>query len=133
MNLTDDEKAKVADLKKEYAPKIKEANAKVNDVLTADQKKARDDAVKAARDAGKSRQEIRDAGIAAMKLTDDQKAKRADARKAIQALNKEITDKVTALLTPEQQDVLKKALASRGGRGNRGNGGGGSSGGSETN
>ena len=47
LNLTDDQKAKVEALKKEYAPKLKEA---ADSVLTADQKKARDDAVKAAKD-----------------------------------------------------------------------------------
>jgi Spy/CpxP family protein refolding chaperone len=117
LKLTDDQKAKLADLKKEYAPKLKEANEKLDGVLTDEQKKARDAAMKAAREAGQRGQEVRDAVNAAMKLTDEQKAKRADIRKTIAALNKEISDKVTGLLTTEQQDVLKKA------RGNRGNGG----------
>ena len=45
----------------------------------------------------------------AMKLTDEQKAKMAEGRKAMGELTKEIREKVTKLLTPEQQEVLKKA------------------------
>jgi len=118
LNLTDGQKAKLAELKKEYAPKLKKANEKLDDVLTAEQKKARDEAMKAAREAHKRGPEARDAAITAMKLTDAQKAKRTDIRKAIDALDKEISDKVNKLLTTEQQDVLKKARANRGNRGN---------------
>ncbi len=123
LNLTDDQKAKLADLKKEYAPKLKELSGTRDKVLTADQKKARDDAMKAAKDAGKSRREIFQAGMAAVKLTDAQKTKLAEGRKAMEALNKEIMDKVNKVLTPEQQEVLKKARPHRGNRGNRGSGG----------
>jgi Spy/CpxP family protein refolding chaperone len=123
LNLTDDQKAKLAELKKEYAPKLKELAGTFDKVLTADQKKARDDAAKAAKDAGKSRREIFQAGMEAVKLTDAQKAKLADGRKAMETLNKEIMDKVNKLLTPEQQEVLKKARPHRGHRGNRGSSG----------
>jgi len=124
LKLTDDQKSKLAELKKQYAPKTKELTGKLDSVLTADQKKARADALKAARESGKrpDRQSIQ----AAMKLTDAQKANMADGRKGMAALNKEITGNVNKLLTTEQQDVLKKALASHGnhdGRGHRGNGG----------
>ena len=51
-------------------------------VLTADQKKARDDAVKAAKDAGKKGPEVLRAARAAVKLTDDQKAKMKEDRYA---------------------------------------------------
>jgi Spy/CpxP family protein refolding chaperone len=121
LNLTDDQKAKLSGLKKEYAPKLKELSGTLDKVLTADQKKARDEAIKAARASGKRGPEVRESIQAAMKLTDAQKTKLADGRKAMQKLNKEISDKVNKLLTPEQQEVLKKARAERGNRGNRGN------------
>ena len=76
---------------------------------TAEQKKARDEAVKAAKDAGKKGRELFEAGNAALKLTDEQKAKTAECFKAMEISNKEIRDKITKLLTPEQQEVLKKA------------------------
>jgi Spy/CpxP family protein refolding chaperone len=120
LNLTDDQKAKLAELKKAYAPKLKAAHEKFDNVLTAEQKKAREDAMKEATDAKKSRREVFQAGMAAVKFTDEQKAKRAEALKGIEALNKEISDKVTKLLTPEQQEILKKAREARGNRGGEG-------------
>ena len=116
LNLTDDQKSKLADLKKEYAPKVKEAAGKVEGVITDEQKKARDEAMKTARDAGKKGREVFEAGTAAMKLTDEQKTKLADARKAMETLTKEIREKVTSLLTPEQKEILKKARGNGGGR-----------------
>jgi Spy/CpxP family protein refolding chaperone len=126
LKLTDDQKAKLADLKKAYAPKLKELSGTLDKVLTADQKKARDEAIKAAREAHKRGPEVRESIQAAMKLTDAQKAKLAEGRKAMGTLNKEIGAKVNKILTPEQQDVLKKARATHGNRGghrNHGNGG----------
>ena len=76
-----------------------------------------------ARAAGKRGPEVRESIQAAMKLTDAQKAKLAEGRKAMGTLNKEIMGKVKTVLTPEQQDVLKKAHANRGSHRNHGNGG----------
>jgi Spy/CpxP family protein refolding chaperone len=122
LNLTDDQKSKLADLKKVYDPQLKELAAKLDGVLTADQKKARDEAMKAAREAHKRGPEVRDSIQAAMKLTDAQKTELAKDRKAIGALDKEISGKITALLTAEQQDVLKKARADHAGHGHGGHG-----------
>jgi Spy/CpxP family protein refolding chaperone len=113
LKLTDEQKTKVAELKKEYEPKFKEALAKVEAVTTAEQKKARDEAAKAARTAGKRGQEVMVAGRDAMKLTDEQKTKLQDGWKAMQTLGKEAHDKVMGLLTPEQKDQLKKAREER--------------------
>jgi Spy/CpxP family protein refolding chaperone len=108
VTLTDEQKAKVADLKKEYEPKFKELGQKMKGVLTPEQKTARVEAAKAAREAGKSRQDVRAAAEAAMKMTDQQKAKLAEVRKANMSLGKEFRDKVVGLLTPEQKEQLKK-------------------------
>ncbi|MGB7732049.1 MAG: hypothetical protein WBL72_00005 [Thermoguttaceae bacterium] len=123
LNLSDDQKTKLAELQKQYAPKLKDLAQTRDNVLTADQKKARQDAIKAARAAGKRGPEVREAIQAAMKLTDAQKAKLADAQKASRTLNKEIMDKVNQVLTPDQQATLKKARGNRGRRGNHGGGG----------
>jgi Spy/CpxP family protein refolding chaperone len=109
LNLTDEQKAKVAELKKEYTPKFKEAVDTLDGILAPEQKKARDDAMKTARDAGKRGREVFQAGVDAMKLTDEQKTKRDDAFKALQAVGKEAREKVVALLTPEQKEKLKEA------------------------
>jgi Spy/CpxP family protein refolding chaperone len=121
INLTDEQKTKLSELKKAYAPKAKTLADKLTAVPTDEQKKARDAAMKEARDAGKRGSEVRDAVQAAMKLTDAQKAEMAKLRKAQGDLNKEVTDKVNKILTAEQQETLKKARESRGNRGGRGN------------
>ncbi len=113
LNLTDDQKTKLEALKKEYQPKNKEAFAKVDSIATAEQKKARDEAMKAAKKAGKNGREIMEAGRAAMKLTDDQKTKMQEARKAMDNLNKELNDKAMNLLTPDQKELLKKMQPQR--------------------
>jgi Spy/CpxP family protein refolding chaperone len=108
VSLTDDQKVKVEEVKKEYGPKLKEARQKMDGILTEDQKKARTEAMKAARAAGKDRQEARKEVEAAVKLTDDQKAKMAEAKKGVDTLRKEAREKILALLTPEQKEQLKK-------------------------
>ncbi len=109
LNLTDEQKAKVDDLKKEYGPKLKEAHQKLECLLTADQKKAREEAVKEAKAAGKKGPEVWKAAEAAVKLTDDQKAQ----MKKAHALGKEVREKIKAILTPEQQEALKKKFEKR--------------------
>ena len=69
-------------MKKDFAPKLDEARKKM-DVLTPEQKKAREEAVKKATDDGKSRREIRAAGEAAVTLNYKQKSDRAEAGKAM--------------------------------------------------
>jgi Spy/CpxP family protein refolding chaperone len=108
LNLTDDQKAKVDDLKKEYGPKLKEAWEKTDAILTADQKKAREEAVEAARASGKRGPEVMKAAQEAMKLSDEQKTKLDAARKDTQALRKAAYEKLMSLLTPEQKETLKK-------------------------
>jgi Spy/CpxP family protein refolding chaperone len=125
LNLTDDQKSKLTALDKQYAPKQKELATTMDKVLTADQKKARREAVEAARKAGKRGPEVWQSIQAAMKLSDAQKTKLAEGRKAMQTLNKDVRGKVNEILTPEQKEVLKKARANRGnhrGHGNHGEG-----------
>ncbi len=103
LNLTDDQKAKVKALRKEYGPKF---HAAADSVLTDEQKTARADAIKAAKAEGKKGAEAHKAVANAVKLTDDQKCK---IKEAMKPLNKEVKDKLMAILTQEQKYKLKKA------------------------
>lgn len=116
LELSDAQKAKVEELKKVEEPKLKEAREKASSILTDDQKKARDEAMKAARDAGKSREESREAIEKAVKLTDEQKKKQEESRKSMEELIKNVREKLMAILSPEQQETLKKRMAERQGR-----------------
>ena len=108
LTLTDDQKTKLDDLAKQYDPKFCDAQKKVADVLTADQKTACMAAEKAAKDAGKKGKEIHQAGEAAVTLTAEQQTKKADAQAAVKSLEKELRVAVLGLLTADQQDQLKK-------------------------
>ena len=96
LNLSDEQKAKVEELRKEYGPKFKESWQKMDGILTAEQKKARQEAAKAAKAAGKKRDEVWKEAQAAAKITDEQKAKMAECGKAAGALHKEAREKVMA-------------------------------------
>jgi Spy/CpxP family protein refolding chaperone len=108
LTLTDEQKTKLADLQKEYGPKVGELMKKRMAVLTDEQRKAGHDAEKEAKAAGKSRKEIRDAVEAAMNLTDEQKAKMADVQKEMQPMQQEAREKIKEILTPDQVEQLKK-------------------------
>jgi hypothetical protein len=112
LTLTADQKTSLTGLKKEYGPKLMAA-IKQLDVMTPAQKKAAAEARKEAKAAGKTGKEIHQAVDAAVKLTAEQKTKMADAHKKVGCLNKEIKQKVMALLTPEQKDQLKKAAKAK--------------------
>lgn len=102
LKLTADQKAQVKDLHKEFGPKFKAA---FDSVLTDEQKTARDDAVKAAKDAGKKPREVQKAAHDAVKLTKEQRTKLTEAMKPLQ---KEVNEKIMAILTPEQKEQLKQ-------------------------
>jgi len=87
----------------EHAPKIAEAQAKVDEILTDEQKKARNAAQKAAKDAGKKGKEAAAEVEAALKLTDEQKGKMEEAQKALTAATNARNDALGALLTDEQK------------------------------
>jgi len=106
VTLTDDQKSKLDALKKDYEQKFKDAYAKEDVMLTPEQKKAGDDARKAA--AG-TRREINQAVTDALKLTDQQKTQKKDAATALRALQQEFRDKALGLLTDAQKQQVTTA------------------------
>jgi len=114
LTLTDDQKAKLEEIKKECGPKAAEAVKKAESVLTEEQKKARAEAMKAARQAGKSKEETTKAVEEAVKLSDDQKKQIADAKAEMQAVNKGVREKIMGVLTPEQKAEIRKAQKAKG-------------------
>ena len=107
IELTADQKTKLEALNKEFGPKLAECRKKSASIITADQKKAKADAMKKAKADGKKGKELRDAVNAAFAITADQKAQQAECKKATSALNKEIRTQFAALLTDEQKAKLK--------------------------
>lgn len=95
----------------EHAAKLKEAQAKVDAVLTTEQKQAQLTARKEARQAGKKSKEARAAVAAALKLTDEQKKQLATAQSALQAENAALAKDLKAALPAE--DFAKLGLRVR--------------------
>ena len=110
LNLTEDQKSQWEAVKKEYGPKFKEEWQKMESVLTPEQKKARQEAFKAAKAAGEKARDTRKGVHAAMNLTTEQKAKMDEAQKELEGLRKEVHEKTTAILTPEQKELFAKTM-----------------------
>ncbi len=105
IDLTDDEVAKITDIRKEFRPKIVKALDNLKGILTPEQAKLREEGLKA----GKSRKEV----FASLNLTDEQKAKVEAVGKEVRVLAKEEIEKMRAVLDPEQQEKLAAAKADR--------------------
>jgi hypothetical protein len=95
----------------EHAAKLKEAQAKVDAVLTSEQKAAAKTARKSAKTAGKKRKEAQAEVQAALKLTDEQKTKLAAAEKELAAVKLDLTKALSGILTKEQ--LAKAGLKTR--------------------
>jgi len=98
LDLTDAEMSQIGDIRTEYRPKIEEALTRMRGILTDEQKKAREEGLKA----GKSRREVRES----LNLTDDQKAKFEAVCKDVCGLVKEEMGKIKDCLSDEQQAKL---------------------------
>ena len=106
LDLTADQKAKVAEIKTEAAELTKKQEA----VLPQEQKDAREKAMEEAKKAGKTGFDVFRAGMDAVKLTDEQKTKRDELRKD----GEKIREKVMGLLTDEQKTALRAKMPRRG-------------------
>ena len=105
--LTAEQKTKFKAISDEHGPKIKDAMAKVNKLLTPEQIKAKQEAQQAAKAAGKKGKEATDAVNEALKLTEEQKKAMADADKELKAVQATFNTAVADLLTAEQKEKAK--------------------------
>jgi hypothetical protein len=107
--------AKVKKIIDDNAEKLNELQAKVDGVLTADQRAARKAAQKAGQDAGKKGKALQAEVTAAMKLTDEQKTKLDEATAALNSARAEMNKAINALLSDEEQ----QKLGTKGGKGGK--------------
>ncbi len=107
IELSADQKTALAALNKELGPKLAACRKEAAGIITADQKKAAAAAIKEAKAAGKKGKEIREAAEAAANITEDQKTKRAECKKAMGAIQKEIRAGLAGILTDEQKAQIK--------------------------
>jgi Spy/CpxP family protein refolding chaperone len=100
LDLTDAEMAKIAAIREEYRPKIVKAMEGLRGLLSDDQRKAREEALKA----GKKRREV----LAALNLTDEQKEKVEDVGKEVRTLVREELVKMHEVLSEAQKEKLEE-------------------------
>jgi Spy/CpxP family protein refolding chaperone len=98
LDLTDAEEAKIESIRQSFRPKIEAALKNMEGLLTPEQKRTREEELKA----GKKHREV----VASLKLTPDQKAKVETACKEVGTLVREELEKVRDVLTEEQQAKL---------------------------
>lgn len=119
LDLTAEQKEKVAAIDKKFAGKLTELQKKETALLTADQKKARTEVQKANREAKKTGAEARKAVDAALKLTEEQKTQMAEIRKARLAVTTEVRAALKDVLTAEQLEKLPKPARAGAGKGRK--------------
>ena len=108
VEFSEDQQTKVEDIRKKYVPMLVELQRKLNGVYTNEQRRARQAAFRAARDAGKNAQEARKAADTAAKLTDDQKKQTAAIQKERSDLQAKIQKEIRSLLTDKQRAQLRR-------------------------
>jgi Skp family chaperone for outer membrane proteins len=87
---------------KEHAAKIKEAQAAVDALLTAEQKSAVAAAKKSTKEAGKKRKDAQADIAAALKLSDEQRTKYQAAQKDLQKAQSDLTAALKSALSSEE-------------------------------
>lgn len=106
LELTDAQKTQVAEIDKKFAEPLAANQKKMADMLTAEQKEAQKAAQKAAKEAGTKGAEARKAVIAALNLTDAQKASQKELMAARRKMDAEVIAALKKVLTEEQQKSL---------------------------
>lgn len=107
-----EQQAKVEEIRKQFVPKLTENQREWNSIITDEQRNARREAFRKARQAGKQGRELRDAVDAAVKLADEQQKQRAKIQEDRNVLVRQIRDELIAVLTKEQR--LRVRRPSRG-------------------
>ena len=108
VKITDEQKCKLAEVQKEFGPKLMDFAKKRDAILTPEQRKAAVAATKAAIADGKKGKELWKAVGEATKPTPEQKQQLAEVQKERAGVEKELRGKIEGVLTPEQKEELKK-------------------------
>ena len=116
LNLSAEQKEKVETLKKEFEPKIAEVQKKLDGILTAEQKKAREDAIAKAKEEGKTGRDLFQIIQGAVKLTEEQQAKQKEVRTEMMELYGKVREKLMEVLTDEQKKLFQGRGERPGGR-----------------
>ena len=104
VDLTEAQQTQIDEIVAKHSPGIEAAQQKVSQLLTADQRRARNAAMKKAREAGKKGKQLRADVDAALQLTAEQKASLDKAEQEARDAQQKLRQEVAAVLTPEQRE-----------------------------
>jgi Spy/CpxP family protein refolding chaperone len=105
LDLSEEELTKIAAIRKEYRPRTEDSVRQLEGLLTDEQKKAREEALKA----GKSRRQI----LQALNLTSEQRAELENIAKELKDLVGNEAAKIRGVLTAGQREKLQDLRAER--------------------
>ena len=108
ITLTSEQQTQLEVIQNELSPKANELLAKLDGILTAEQKTARAEAAKAAKAAGKKGPEARAALDAAVQLSEEQKKLLAETQAAVKQNQREFRTKLEGILNADQKEQLKR-------------------------
>ena len=119
VEFTEAQRPKVEAIREKYLPGLMESQRKQDAVVTDEQRKARRQALVAAREAGKTAKEVREIVQAAVTLTQAQRQQMVVIRKEQAGLLAKIQTELRALLTEEQRKELRRRQGNRSGQRSR--------------
>jgi acetyl esterase/lipase len=115
VEFSEDQQTKVVELRKLYTPQLIAIQRKQGTVFTSEQRRARQEVLRLARDAGKNAQQAREAADAAARITDEQQEQLAAIQEQQRDLVAKIQGEVRALLTDQQRAQLRPGNRNTGG------------------
>jgi hypothetical protein len=107
ITLSEEQQAKLNEIKKEHAPKVLELTTKLDSLLTSEQKTARKTASAKAKEDGMKGKDAAAYVDEAMKLTDEQKTQRGELQVEMTNLRNAIKGQIHDFLTDEQREHFK--------------------------
>lgn len=107
ITLTAEQQTKLDAVKTEFEGKLKELAKKQGEILTAEQKQARQAAMKSAKEAGKKGKEAKAEVDAAVKMTEEQKKQQEVVGAEIKEVQGKVREAINAFLTEEQKTHIK--------------------------
>lgn len=107
LELTEEQKEKLAAIQKEVGPEISELMKAQRGLVSKEQQAKAMEAVKAAKEEGKKGKELMEIRNEALGLSPEQVAKQKEIQEKMQALRKSVQEKVMSILTDEQKKQLK--------------------------
>ena len=111
IELTDEQKEELEKLHDSMNPKMEAVMKKIEEIVGGEKMKIGEEARKKAREAGKTGRQVGVAIEKAVKLSEEEQKRLAVVGKEVNGIYRAMMKKVNAMLTDEQKEKFKKAMA----------------------